>query len=66
MHGRALADQLTKMAPKLRVPCVSGDTDDAIARHGVLGPGLRFLSKPYMHEALARKVREVLDEGETQ
>lgn len=63
MNGRALADQLTRLEPELRVLYVSGYTDDAIARQGVLEPGIRFLSKPYVHEALARKVREVLDEG---
>ncbi|MGE0453208.1 MAG: PAS domain S-box protein [Vicinamibacteria bacterium] len=63
MNGRALADQLAKLFPDVRVLYVSGYTHDAIARHGVLEAGIHFLSKPYAHETLARKVREVLDEG---
>jgi two-component system, cell cycle sensor histidine kinase and response regulator CckA len=39
----------------------SGYADDAIARHGMLGPGSAFIEKPFTRDALIRKVREVLD-----
>jgi hypothetical protein len=41
----------------------SGYTEDALGHHGVLRPGILFLPKPYLTATLARKVREVLDEG---
>jgi PAS domain S-box-containing protein len=59
--GRQLADRLLELHPGLRVLFVSGYTDDAIIRHGILEPGIAFLQKPFTPESLAAKVREVLD-----
>ena len=61
MSGRHLADRLKDLRTTLRVLFVSGYTDDAIVRHGILEPGIAFLQKPFTPESLARKVREVLD-----
>ena len=41
---------------------MSGYTDDAIVRHGMLEPGLAYLQKPFRPDALVRKVREVLNQ----
>jgi hypothetical protein len=59
--GRELARQLAQSRPDTRVLYVSGYTDDAIVHHGMLEPGLAFLQKPFTPDALARKVRQVLD-----
>ena len=61
MSGRGLADQLATRCPGLRVLFMSGYTDDAIVRHGMLEPGLAYLQKPFRPDALVRKVREVLN-----
>ena len=61
MSGRELARRLAEVRPTVRVLYMSGYTDDAIVRHGVLAPGVAFLHKPFSPRALASKVREVLD-----
>jgi PAS domain S-box-containing protein len=61
MSGRELAQRLATLRPELKVLYMSGYTDDAIVRHGVLAAGIAFLAKPFTPDALALKVREVLD-----
>jgi two-component system, cell cycle sensor histidine kinase and response regulator CckA len=61
MSGRELVAQLTGQCAGLKVLYMSGYTDDAIVRHGVLDEGVAFLQKPFTPDAATRKVREVLD-----
>jgi two-component system, cell cycle sensor histidine kinase and response regulator CckA len=61
MSGPVLAESLRARHPGLRVLFMSGYTADAIGRHGVLEAGLALLHKPFTPDALARKVRELLD-----
>jgi len=61
MGGRELADHLGRLRPGLPVLFMSGYTNDEIIRRGLLTPGAPFLQKPFSPEALATKVREVLD-----
>jgi len=61
MSGRELTERIRPLRPDLRVLYMSGYTDDAILRRGVVEDGIPFLEKPFTPEELARKVREVLD-----
>jgi len=61
MSGRELTEQFARLRPDAKVLYMSGYTDDAIVRHGILGPGIAYLQKPFSPDTLARKVREVLD-----
>jgi PAS domain S-box-containing protein len=61
MSGRELAEQLAIFRGEMKVLFMSGYTDDAIIHHGVLDEGTAFIGKPFSPDALARKVREILD-----
>jgi two-component system cell cycle sensor histidine kinase/response regulator CckA len=63
LNGRVLAERLGALFPSLRVLFMSGYSDEAVVRHGMLRPNTAFLEKPFSEAALARKVREVLDGG---
>jgi PAS domain S-box-containing protein len=62
MNGRELSERLRSMHPELKCLFMSGYTANAIAHHGVLDQGVRFLQKPFSTNELARKVREALDQ----
>jgi CheY-like chemotaxis protein len=60
MSGRELAVELVRRRPGLRVLYMSGYTDDAIAEHGVLEPGISLVEKPFTRDGLAAMLRKVL------
>jgi two-component system, cell cycle sensor histidine kinase and response regulator CckA len=47
MGGKVMAEWLKTTYPDLKILFTSGYTDDALAQHGVLEPGVAFLPKPY-------------------
>jgi two-component system cell cycle sensor histidine kinase/response regulator CckA len=61
MNGRELAARLKTLRPQLPVLFISGYTDDDMVRRGLIEPHSPFLSKPFSPEALAAKVRLLLD-----
>lgn len=61
MSGPALAGRLLSGRPGLKVLFMSGYTDDSIVQHGLPVAGTALVQKPFTLDALARKVREVLD-----
>jgi len=62
MSGRELAEHVLDLRPSLPVLFMSGYTDDAIVRHGLLDEKLNFINKPFDSASVVRKVREVLDQ----
>jgi CheY-like chemotaxis protein len=61
MGGRELADKFAAIYPQMRILFTSGYTDEAIVHHNILNRKVAFIQKPFTPQAVARKVREVLD-----
>jgi two-component system NtrC family sensor kinase len=61
MNGRQLADEAQRRRPGLKVLYATGYTRNAIIHQGRLDAEVELLSKPFTAEALARKVRQILD-----
>lgn len=61
LSGPELFQRLSPVRPSMRVLYLSGYTDEAIVKRGVLKPGTPFLQKPFTATALSIKVRELLD-----
>ncbi len=61
MSGRQLEVHLVAMRPNVKTLYMSGYADSTIVHDSILEPSLAFLQKPFMPDALLRKVREVLD-----
>src|SRR6185369_12664137 len=64
MSGRELAQELSQARRQMKVLFMSGYTDDAVVRHGLLMARVEFLAKPFSPLKLAAKVREVLDKSQ--
>jgi CheY-like chemotaxis protein len=61
MSGRELAEHLAQLHSETKVLYMSGYADNAVVNHGLLHPGTALLQKPFTAQALARRLREVLD-----
>jgi CheY-like chemotaxis protein len=61
MKGPQLAEQAKTIRPDVKLIYMSGYTDNAIAHHGRLDPGVKLLQKPFRRTELGAVVRAVLD-----
>jgi len=65
LGGREMAARLAERWPDVPVLFTSGYTGADVVRRGLLEEGREFLQKPLAPDALARKVREMVDAGVT-
>lgn len=61
MSGPELVRRLTPLRPTMKILLMSGYPNDALAPDDIRAQAVAFLPKPFTPDALARKVREVLD-----
>jgi PAS domain S-box-containing protein len=61
MNGRELAKRADALRPGLKVLYVTGYSRNAIVHQGRLDPGVELMQKPITQEALAGRVRDLLD-----
>lgn len=61
INGRTLAERWRALHPESKVLFTSGHAEDTLLRQGVVAGQMAFIGKPYTLEALARRVRAVLD-----
>jgi len=62
MSGVQLAKRLSEARPEMRVLCMSGYTDDAVLRHGLLDGQLAFIQKPFTADGLLTRIAAVLED----
>ncbi len=61
MDGKELATRLKTRLPHLKTLFMSGYTAEIVVGHGIIGKGVKFISKPFSVAELAAKLRETLD-----
>ena len=62
MSGKEVYLKLSTSRPETKVLYMSGYTDNVIAHHGLLEPGVHYIAKPFTVQALAQRVRQVIDQ----
>jgi PAS domain S-box-containing protein len=61
VNGAKLADEARRRRPDLKVLFTTGYTRNAVVHNGVLDPGVEMIGKPFTLDALAAKLRFVLE-----
>jgi two-component system cell cycle sensor histidine kinase/response regulator CckA len=65
MSGRELAERLGPLRPDMRVLYMSGYTDDAVVRYGVLVEEAAYLQKPFTPDVFLQRVRQMLGRSDS-
>jgi CheY-like chemotaxis protein len=61
MNGRELSEELLKKRPEVKVLYMSGHTAGVISQNALLDEDVAFIEKPFTHDGLARKIRQLLE-----
>jgi signal transduction histidine kinase len=61
LNGRQIIDAAREMRPSLKVLFMTGYAENAAIAAGFLEPGMSMITKPFAMEALATRIREMLE-----
>jgi PAS domain S-box-containing protein len=61
MNGRQLADAALVSRQNLKVLFITGYAENAVLSHGHLAPGMEVMTKPFALEALATRIRNMIE-----
>jgi DNA-binding response OmpR family regulator len=65
MNGRQLADAARRLRPALKVLFITGYADVVVAGRGQMEAGMHVMTKPFTLEALAARVKGLIDGSDT-
>ncbi|MEG9500316.1 MAG: PAS domain-containing protein [Methylorubrum extorquens] len=60
MNGRQMADAARERRPDLKVLFITGYAENAVLGNGYLRPGMQVLTKPFVLETLASRIKELI------
>lgn len=61
LNGRQVADAARSVRPGLKVLFITGYAENAVLSHGHLDPGMHVMTKPFAIDALATRIRELIE-----
>jgi len=61
MNGRQMADAARQRRPGLKVLFITGYAENAVVGNGHLEPGMHVMTKPFAMDALAVRIRELIE-----
>ena len=63
LNGRQLADAARRHRPDLKVLFMTGYAENATIANGFLDPGMQMITKPFAIEALATRIRDMIEQA---
>jgi len=64
LNGRLLADAAKQLHPEIKVLLMTGYAASAALADGFLAPGMELITKPFTVQALALRIREMIENSE--
>ena len=61
LNGRQLADRARQIRPDLKVLFITGYAENATFGGGILDPGMQMITKPFVVEVFATKIKEMIE-----